>query len=624
MRVLADTVSVSFDDISRRSVLGMTGGIAASSLLGSVATASEDRRVANALVATDGVSLERIGRYETGEFDGGAEIVAHYPAEQRLFVVNSSAGQTEVLDVSEPSDPVQETILDVSEAFEGAGSTNSIDVADDVAAVAVANQDEQAPGRVVFYDAASLEQLGSVEVGALPDMVTFTPDAETVLTANEGEPGDDSDPAGSVSVIDVSAGPENAIERRATFEQYNGREEELREDGVRIYGASEDADPTAATDLEPEYVAVTEDSSTAFVSLQENNALAKIDIADVEVTEVIGLGFKDFGLPGNELDTSSADGINLESWPLRGMYQPDAIATYTAGGDPYVITANEGDSRDFEESVIGNESFTLGADGFDLEEYPQVDSISELRSATALGNLEVTNQLGDTDGDGDYEDLYAFGARSFSVWNESGELLYDSGNEIPRRFAQRYPEGFDSANYDNESGGPQVESVTTGEVDGRTYAFVGIERGSVVYTYDITVPENPRFVGMNANRDYDVTFGDLLSDPENPGRGGDFSPEGLEFVAAEDSPVDTPLLAVGYEVSGTVGVFAIRSVSDPGTGDGDTPDGSDRFDVDGDGDVGNQDVLDVITRFNQDENLQGQPVTSEDVLDAIVTYNQGN
>ena len=171
-------------------------------------------------------------------------------------------------------------------------------------------------------------------------------------------------------------GPEAATAETLSFEAFDDDVESLREEGVRVYGASaEGDDPKPSTDFEPEYVTVTPDSGTAFVSLQENNAIATVNMPNAEITGVSGLGSKDFSIPGNELDTSDADlaaangddgevsdTISLQNWPIRGLYQPDAIATHGVARETFVLTANEDDARDFEVATVSD--LTLAEDAF--------------------------------------------------------------------------------------------------------------------------------------------------------------------------------------------------------------------------------------------------------------------
>lgn len=555
---------------SRRGLMSALGGAAAATAFGGAVMQSGTP--AGSDVET--VRVDRVGRYETGAFDGGAEITAYYPDGEQLFVVNSGAGQIEVLDVSDPTNPTQDAVLDAAADVENGGGANSVDVVGDLAVVAVEASNPQNTGFAALYDAADLELLNVVAVGALPDKVTISPDGNYVLTADEGEPdfeepaGERTDPNGSVSVIDVRDGATAATAETLTFEAFDDRVAELREEGVRVIGASaEDNDPVPSRDFEPEFVTVAPDSETAYVTLQENNAVAVIDVPGAEIVDVVGLGSKDFSLPGHEFDASDVDGISLQNWPVQGLYQPDAIDVFTAAGETFITTANEGDARDFEEVEVGELDLDPGA--FSLSENPYVDTVEELQAPENIGNLKVTSELGDIDNDGQYEELYAFGARSFAVWQmtDNGlELVAESDNHIERLYAELYPEAYRNGNTDETGGGPQTEAIELGQVGDRTIGFVGIERGSGVLVYDLTTPTSPRFLQSVVNRDFSVNFGDLLDDPEDPGRGGDFSPEGLEFIPAEESPGENPLLAAGYEVSGTVAVFEVTPLPDGSPG----------------------------------------------------------
>jgi len=520
------------------------------------------------------VRVNRIGRYATGEALGGAEIVAFHAPENRLFVVNSGAGQVEVLDLSEPSNPVQDAVLEASDvvarqnvAIQSVGGTNSVDVHGNLVAAAIEAEPATADGAIAFYDASSLEFVDAVPVGPLPDKVTFSPDGNYVVVANEGEPGESTDPAGSVSVVDVANGVGNAVVRTATFDAFDGQEDRLREEGVHLVSPG-DGEAVASEVIEPEFATITPDSETAFVSLQENNAIATVDLAEGTVTSIDGLGFKDFSLPGNELDTSDADSSSLQNWPIKGMYQPDAIDAYEVAGETFVVTANEGDAKDFEVGVLKN--LSLDADAFDLSENSYVDGVGELKEPTHLGNMEVNEAamaaFADEDGDGSYSDIYAIGGRSFSIWKRTGsglERVFDSGRTFEEVFAEQHPAGHTNV----VESGPETESVELGGVGDRTFAFVGQEVGSGIAAYDVTAPANAEYVQMTVDRDYSVSEDDLEAaadenpDGDTPARAGDFAPEGVHFVSATESPVRNPLLCVGYELSGTVGVFEVTPVT---------------------------------------------------------------
>jgi len=528
------------------------------------------------------IELNVLGSYQAeGEvFDeSAAEIVAHDPANQRLFVVNALARTIDVLDINDPALPVKLSTIDAT--AEGAAA-NSVAVYGDLVAVAIEAENKQANGKVVFYNSTDLNKAGEVEVGALPDMVTFTRDGQKVLVANEGEPSNDYsvDPEGSVSIIDLSNGVASAIVTTAGFTGFNADQADLETAGLRIFGPG----ATLAEDLEPEYIAVSIDNTKAWVALQENNAVAELDIEAGEITALLPLGYKDHSIIGNELDASNRDsGINIRNWPVKGMYMPDAITSYGYNGKTYYITANEGDSRDYDGWT---EEFRMA--DLTLDPASDLSAITNLLEDENLGRLNTTStmgisngcdpsqlpaELGDLNGDTDvdvddvkfyventceYDTLFSYGARSFSIWSEDGKRVFDSGSEFERITASLIPGNFNGNNdensFDNRSDdkGPEPEAVTIGTINGQTFAFIGLERAGGIMVYNVTNPQNPGFVQYLNNRDFSVSQENLEA-----GMAGDLGPEGLAFIAAEDSPNGKPMLAVGNEVSGTTTFYGV-------------------------------------------------------------------
>ena len=574
--------------------------------------------------------LEKIGSYSTGQYEvSAAEIPAFDAASRRLFVVNAQLGAVDVLNLANPANPVKVGTLDATAVLAGA-SINSVAVFNGTVAVAIQAPVKTDPGRMALYRASDLSLISSVTIGALPDMLTFTPDGSTVLVANEGEPSDDyqTDPEGSISVIDVRnlAAP---VVRNASFTAFNSQAAALRTAGVRIYGPG----ATVAQDLEPEYISVSADGRTAWVTLQENNALAKVDIASATVTDVLPLGYKDHGVAGNELDVSDRDNtINIRTWAgVRGMYQPDAMASYTAGGQTYLVTANEGDARAWGEGnpdYLGTQNPALGF----IEELrvsalartagwqvvpPQLRSVAGAPSLAGalldpavfgycgavagnpgtciangeLGRLNISwtqgyktdalgaplryNAAGVQDAAGDrlmYDRLYSYGARSFSIWNANGGLVWDSGAAIERFLASSdcrlgsarnipcatyFNSGHNEGNaLDSRSDakGPEPEGLAVGKIGNKTFAFIGLERIGGVLVFDITNPAAPTRV------DYLNTRDEWTTQPSaaNLATTGDLGPEGLVFIPAAQSPNGRPLLVVGNEVSGTTAVMQLN------------------------------------------------------------------
>lgn len=581
-----------------------------------------------------GLTLEKIGGFSTNQFGvSAAEIPAFDAASQRLFVVNAQLGAVDVIDLRDPTKPVKLGQLDATAVLAGA-EINSVAVFNGTVAVAIQAPVKTDPGRVALYRASDLSLLGSATIGAQPDMITFTPDGKTVLTANEGEPSDDHqiDPEGSISIIDVS-NPAKPVVRTAGFGAFTGQEAALRAQGVRIYGPG----ASASQDFEPEYIALSADGTTAWVTLQENNALAQVDIATATVTHIRPLGFKNHGATGNELDASDADGktINIKTWPgVRGMYLPDSMASYTVGGTIYLVTANEGDARawgennaaywagdtskgfveEFRVKHLINKNGWAGRAGDDLP--PQLNALAAgallnpatfgycgaidgdpkgCRDDAQLGRLNISWTMGyQTNADGSpkkftaagvadpagdrlmYDQLYSYGARSFSIWGADGSLVWDSGADIEKFLASAacqlgtarnipcadfFNSGHNEGNAKDsrsDAKGPEPEGLALGKIGNKTFAFIGLERMGGVLVYDITNPTAPVRV------DYLNPRNEWLTNPGTEATAGrlaaigDLGPEGLAFIPAAQSPNGKPLLLVGNEVSGTTAVLQLN------------------------------------------------------------------
>ncbi len=445
----------------------------------------------------------------------GAEIPAYDRLSRQAYVTGGEGLQ--IVDLSDPSKPVAGDLIDPAVSFGlGSSAVTSVDVCEGMVAFAVPSDPETDPGTVVFTDSAGA-LIRTVTVGALPDMLTFTADCRQAMTANEGEPDDGIDPEGSISIIDVATGEV----KTADFLAFNGQEEALKASGVRLFPGV-----LAANDVEPEYIAIAKDMKTAWVTLQEANSVAVVDIASATVTDILPLGLKDHSLLGNELDASDRDSvINIRSWPLLGMYMPDAIAAFRRGRHQYYLTANEGDARNADERVS-----SLALDSLEFTD-PE-----ELQSDFNIGRIQVSAIDGNLEGDSDFEALYSYGARSFSIWNERGELVYDSGSDIEAIVASYTPEAFEDGRSDNK--GPEPEGVEIGRVGNKIYAFIGLERTNQILVYDVSRPTSPVFM-------------QLLQHP------GDENPEGLKFLSRGESPNQCPTLLVTNEGSDTLTVYQL-------------------------------------------------------------------
>jgi DNA-binding beta-propeller fold protein YncE len=532
------------------------------------------------------LSADLVGRYQSGVYGlSAAEIVDYHPASQSAFVVNAQSGKVDVVDLSMLTQaPVyaeagyslnnlsKKTDLNISvdTGLTLLGAVNSVSVSGNLLAAAVERADAlgnatQGNGIVAFYrlsDSELPQYLSFVDVGALPDNVVFSPDGSMLLVANEGEPNSayDIDPEGSIALIAITNGVPATTATLIDFNDFNvggSRNAELSP-LIKINGPG----ASVAQDLEPEYIAVSPDSQTAYVSLQENNAIAVIDIKAAAVKNIIALGLKDFGLDANKIDASDKDdAINIQAYAgVYGMYQPDTIASYRWNNTDFIVTANEGDSRDYA-------GFSEEARAADLSLDPNHPQFAAAQDKTQLGRLKVTTSMGDDNNDGLMDKIVAYGGRSFSIWTADGQQVFDSAGDFERITAAILAMNFNNNNDENKGDsrsddkGPEPEALALGQIGSRTYAFIGLERTSGFMIYDITNPFAVSFVDYVSNRNFDADYvidtdtGEVEGDAT---LAGDLGPEGMKFIASQYSPTGLPLLLIGNEVSGTTTVYQLQ------------------------------------------------------------------
>jgi hypothetical protein len=516
---------------------------------------------------------------------GAAEIASYDEKTEKLFVVNGLDNVVDVLSLADPAAPVEVDEIAVE------GSPNSVDVHTGVVAVVSGAVDglgvdvEYEPGVLELFDTEGTK-LKEIAVGATPDMVTFTPNGDWLLVANEAQPQGylpgQVDGEGSVTVVDMRKGAAAATARSAGFGSFDGQKAALVASGVRIFGPNR----SVSQDLEPEYIAVSHNSKTAWVTLQENNALAEVDIRSAKVTNITALGTKDHNPIGNGLDVQdTSPAVSIVNRKVFGLYMPDSIAALHVKGKTYLLTANEGDVREYAgiNGVVSTDEKARVKDlpdaSFDPAVFGNAAAVDLLQTDPELGRLNVSSVAGpaggDLNNDGKREVLYSFGARSLSVWaadktrTSDAGLIWDGGDQLEQVTAGLDPSTaappgvVDDANdvlfnasstnntRDNRSDdkGPEPEGIALGKISGRWYAFIGLERVSGIAVYDVSDPTQPAFVEYVDNRDF--------RNATTTAAAGDLAPEGLEFIDAEDSPNGEPLLVVSNETSGTVTVWQI-------------------------------------------------------------------
>jgi DNA-binding beta-propeller fold protein YncE len=441
------------------------------------------------------------------------------------------------------------------------GSVNSIAISGQTLAVAFTNGiSPSAPGSVQFFDRSTFlaqggnaAYLGGVNTGAVPDMVTWTAGGTRLLVANEGERRSNADnPVGSISLIDVQRnGGLATTVKTAGFTAFDGQEAALRAQGIRIQ-----AGVAASVAFEPEYIAVAPNGKTALVTLQENNALAELDLQTAQVTRILPLGTKDFSQPGNAIDPSDRDFVSgtsgptrteLRSVPVKGLYMPDAIVSYSAGGKSFYVMANEGDAfvDDADTVRLGSNDVTLDAGVFanaaDLKKNENLGRLTILREGT-VGTGNTTNMT----------EIVALGGRSFSIRDADGKLVYDSGNLLEAEAIKRgiYADGR------SDDKGVEPEGVALYQLGGRTLAFIGLERTSrgAVAIFDITDPAHASFVDMIVADDA------KLLRPEGLVA---FSRDGRHFLAVAHESTEDVIVADG--LSNRTALYEITPVPEPST-----------------------------------------------------------
>lgn len=497
-------------------------------------------------VPNNQISLNYVGSFDpSGANNSTTEIVVHDPISKKLFTTSAITGVLDIVNFSDPSSPSVVKSVDMNSY----GGLTSVAVKNGIVAVASPNSTPQNNGSVVFFDTNGTF-LKQVTVGALPDMITFSPDGTKVLTANEGEPNADYsvDPEGSVSIIDISGGVSNLSQANVTtllFTDFNAQEASLIASGIRKLKVSS----TLSQDLEPEYIAVSADNQKAFVTIQENNAVAEINLNTKTIAALWSLGKKDMSLPGNGFDASDNNNeILIANWPVKTFYIPDAVATYKVGGTNYIVTANEGDEKEFSNL---NERTTVGASSYNLDAtvFPQAEI---LKASHNLGRFRVTNLNGNSDADSAFEEINAVGSRSFSIFNaDAKQIVFDSGDDFERYTAQNFASIFNADHESNtpknrsRSKGPEPEGVAIATIANQIFAFVSLERVGGVMVYNITNPNAPVFVDYKNTR-------------STSAYGGDNGAEGITYIPKTESATGKGYIVIANEISGTLTIYEIN------------------------------------------------------------------
>lgn len=466
-----------------------------------------------------------------------AEIAAYMPSLKKLFVV----GDEPIMEVVSLDRPERPRTLGAMKLM---GKGSSVTVFNDLIAVSEISKPEQDPGFVEIFQMVEdiPRKVGSYKVCAQPDMITFTPDGKTLLVACEGSPSKDLrvDPVGAIAIMKL--GRLNSKDSLPVWTSILNLDR-LDSNSLMAKGVRKAGPNSFKQSIEPEYITVSKDSKTAWVSLQENNAIAKINIPAKKVAAVFPLGTVDHSQPGFGMDVRKNGTISIENVPVHGLRQPDGICAFYEKGKHYIVTANEGAPME------GFDGWSDVTNSLTLFEHNRLDeNIFDVPTLGALKTLAVSNvdRCGLYYGKCPY--VHSFGTRSISIFDGStGKLVWDSGDKIEQMLATVAPDYF---NWNSKKGtvkmdarsddkGCEPENVTVGTVGNLRVAFVGLERMSGIVVFDITNVNNPDII-------------DYYMDPKDRG------PEGLLFIDAENSPIPgQALLVVGYEYSKTLTIYKV-------------------------------------------------------------------
>ncbi|CAH0533644.1 hypothetical protein VST7929_01515 [Vibrio stylophorae] len=544
------------------------------------------------------IGIEKVGRSiaHTPFDQSAAEVVAYDACSDQLLVVNSQAKRVDRFrfDRNGAPQPLGDLSLSVAAKHAGIplGAATSVAAHRGLLAVSIAHQDPQQRGIIALYRSDTQALVTTYRAGALPDMVQFSADGSYLASANEGQPSDDysQDPQGSVTLVDLTKGPMQASVNEISFRDFNidaSRYQEL-DSKVRISGPN----ASVAQDLEPEYLTFAEDGFL-YVALQENNAIAKIDIGQKHVVSIFPLGEKSWHQA--RLDPSDQDGVigQLKTYPgLTSLYMPDALLSYQVAGETYLVTANEGEMREYQfqttpqacentgyhwlgESIDEDDNryrnevgpclaHTDAVRGSDLSVPDGHPLKAQLQNPKALGRLKLVIP---TEPASVRSSIVAFGGRSFSIWKTDGTLVYDSGDELARIALHHDREHFNSDHRAHHKGdarsdekGIEPEALSLASINGRVYLFIGLERQSGIVIYDVTDPNHGRYVAYHSARDFNQPVCTQVSDGGacengvyNPAA-GDLGPESVQYFSRNG----VHYLAVGNEVSGTVTVYRVQ------------------------------------------------------------------
>ncbi len=521
--------------------------------------------------ASEDFSISELSRIVSGDGEGGAEIPAYHAGSKRLFATNGARNTIDVYDIKDPTKPVRVNRVELKPY---GTDVTSVAAGKDVIVAAVhraetfsASGVPTTPTGVLVVMDANGNVLSSPDLkGVLPDSVTFTPSGEIALVAIEGQPvcaKDDVsttaneatdyskavDPEGGVSIVDLAT-PKDPKVSFVSFSKFGVAE--MRAKGLALSKVVN----SVSKDFEPEYIVALNDDK-AYVTIQEANGLGVLDVASKDWIEIRKA--QETKLSNVAMDTSDRDsGKGPRNYQnVVGAGQPDAIAGFKIGSGDYLITANEGDAREY--SCLNDDlrGSSLKVDGRRFPEWKTLSSSAE------LGRSKVNPNAGDKDGDGDIDTIHLRGSRSMTIFR-NGVPIWDSGELLEKIQIEALGvaniNGSHSLSSDkstvnfvgqdrSDDKGSEPEGVAAGKVGDSRIAILGLERMSALVVFDVTTPRSPQF----------VKWMQMLPITATPAaQATAWSPEGVIFIPAEKSPNGKALFITSYELSGSLTIHQIE------------------------------------------------------------------
>lgn len=503
--------------------------------------------------------------------EGSGEIATFHPGSKRIFATNGIKNSIDIFDISNVAAPKKVGSLSLSPY---GNDVTSVAAGRDVVVAAVLVSEKfsatGAPstpnGKLVVFDTNG-KVLSSPDIlGVLPDSVTFAPNGTTALVAIEGQPvcaKDDpattakedtdylkaSDPEGGVSIVDLT-NPAAPVVKFAGFKQFNVAQ--MKAKGIAVSSVVNNV----AKDFEPEFITAV-DNKYAYVTIQEANAIGKLDI-EAASFESVTRAFES-KLSVIARDTSDRDsGAGPRNYAnVVGASQPDAIASFKVGSGHYFVTANEGDAREY---TCLNDDLRGSSLKVDSRRFPNWSTLS---ASAALGRAKVNPTIGDRDGDGDIDTIHLRGSNSMTMYR-NGIALWDSGELLDQiqikafgvaniNGSHSYSSDKSTMNYvgqdRSDDKGSEPEGVAVGMVGNTRVAILGLERMTALAVFDITQPRSPVF----------QEWLQMLPAKATPAKDvKHWSPEGIVFVSADKSPSGKALIITSYELSGSISIHQIE------------------------------------------------------------------